>query len=189
MIGQVINAAKAAVSEIVIIDSGSTDATLDIAEKSGARIVKQPWLGNGKQKRAAEDAATYNWVLDLDADEIVSPELAGQIRDLFAAGEPAHPVYQLDMVTVPPIGEPWYSVAVADRKKLYDKRVVRAPDHAAWDQFEVPPLISRFRALHGKAQSNFDCARARKQVEAALDRRAAHLACAAILLHETFHRP
>lgn len=138
MIGQVIEAAKAAVSEVVIIDSGSTDATLSIAEEAGARIVRQPWLGNGKQKRAGEDAAVHNWVLDLDADEIVSPELAAEIRALFAKGDPPCPVYQMDMITVPPIGKPWLGVAVADRRKLYDKRAVRAPDHAAWDQFEVP---------------------------------------------------
>jgi hypothetical protein len=44
----------------------------------------------------------------------------------------------MGLVTVPPIGNPWYSVAVAGRKKLYDKRLVRAPDHAAWDQFVAP---------------------------------------------------
>lgn len=138
MIGQVIEAAKAAVDDVVVIDSGSTDATLKIAAALGARVIHQPWLGNGKQKRVGEDAALHAWVLDLDADEIVSPELAAQIREIFAAGPPPFSVYQLDLVTVPPIGKPWHDVAVADRRKLYDRRVIRIPDHAAWDQFDVP---------------------------------------------------
>ena len=148
MIGAVIEAAKQAVDDVVIIDSGSTDATLEIAAAAGARIVRQPWLGNGKQKRVGEDNSKHDWVLDLDADEVVSPELAALIRELFAAGPPPYPIYQLDLVTVPPIGEPWRNVAVADRNKLYDKRIVRAPDHAAWDQFETPPgvRVGRLRA-------------------------------------------
>jgi glycosyltransferase involved in cell wall biosynthesis len=148
MIGPVIEAAKAAVDDVVIVDSGSTDATLKIAAAAGARVVVQPWLGNGKQKRVGEDNALHDWVLDLDADEIVSPELAALIRELFSAGPPPFSVYQLDLVTVPPIGKPWHDVAVADRKKLYDKRVIRAPDHAAWDQFDIPPgvKVGRLRA-------------------------------------------
>lgn len=148
MIGQVIEAAKQAVSDVVVIDSGSTDATREIAEKAGARFIEQPWLGNGKQKRVGEDHAKFDWVLDLDADEIVSPQLAKLIRELFAKGPPPHSIYQLDLVTVPPIGKPWHDVAVADRNKLYDRRVIRAPDHAAWDQFEVPKGMSvgRLRA-------------------------------------------
>ncbi|HRO03406.1 MAG TPA: glycosyltransferase family 2 protein [Terricaulis sp.] len=148
MIGPVIEAAKAAVDDVVIVDSGSSDATIEIAERLGARVIRQPWLGNGKQKRVGEDHSKHDWVLDLDADEVVSPKLAELIRDLFAAGPPPFSIYQLDLVTVPPIGEPWYDVAVADRKKLYDKRIVRAPDHAAWDQFEPPNgvQVGRLRA-------------------------------------------
>ncbi len=138
MIGPVIEAARQAVDDVVIVDSGSTDATLKIAATLGARVIHQPWLGNGKQKRVGEDAALHDWVLDLDADEVVSPELAAEIKALFAAGAPPQSVYQLDLVTVPPIGEPWHDIAVAGRRKLYNRTVIRIPDHAAWDQFDVP---------------------------------------------------
>jgi glycosyltransferase involved in cell wall biosynthesis len=138
MIGAVIKAAQLAVAEVVLIDSGSTDSTIEIADACGARVVKAPWLGGGKQKRLGEDAARHYWILDLDADEIVTPELAGEIRALFAAGEPQAGVYQLDMATAPPIGPVWRDFNLVDRRKLYDKRVVRAPDHANWDQFKVP---------------------------------------------------
>lgn len=141
MVGKVIEAAQQIASEVVIVDSGSTDATIDIATKLGARVVNQPWLGNGKQKRVAEDLCNNNWLLDLDADEIVTPAFAAEVRGLFANGEPAAPIYETMLVTAPPFGEPWMKFGVTDRRKLYDRRVVRQPDHPAWDQFDVPPGV------------------------------------------------
>lgn len=137
MIGEVVAAARRAVEEVVVIDCGSTDATREIAAAAGARVVEQPWLGNGRQKRAGEDACAHDWVLDLDADEVVSPELAGEIRALFAKAPPDHPVYALRLVTQPPFGRRWERAAVAWRRKLYDRRRLRMPDHAAWDQLVV----------------------------------------------------
>lgn len=138
-IAQVIAAVRDVVSEIVIVDSGSTDATVAIAQAEGARVVHQDWLGNGRQKRFGEDQCNNDFLLDLDADEVVTPELASEIRALFAAGrQPPHPIYELKLVTVSPVGKPWWRSGVVYRKKLYDRRVVRAPDHKAWDQFDVP---------------------------------------------------
>lgn len=140
-IAQVIASVRDVVSEIVVVDSGSTDATVAIAQAEGARIVHQDWLGNGRQKRFAEDQCRNDFLLDLDADEIVTPELATEMRALFTNGSPSRPIYELRLVTAPPVGEPWWHCAVAYRKKLYDRRMVRAPDHKAWDQFEVPKGI------------------------------------------------
>lgn len=138
LIGEVIRAASVAVDEVVLIDSGSTDKTIEIAEAAGARVVREQWHGWGKQKRLGEDAAKHHWVLDIDADEIVTPELAGEIRALFADGEPAFPIYQLMMATAPPVGKPWLDYNLVDRRKLYDKRVIRIPDHAMDDQIKPP---------------------------------------------------
>ncbi len=138
MIGEVIRATQQVVGEVVVVDSGSTDRTIEIAHELGARVVKVPWLGGGKQKRLGEDAARHHWLLDLDADEIVSPELAAEIRALFSQGDPDMPVYELMMATVPPVGPAWRSFNLVDRRKLYDRRVVRAPDHANYDQVEIP---------------------------------------------------
>jgi glycosyltransferase involved in cell wall biosynthesis len=137
-IGAVIGAVRGLVEEVVVVDSGSTDATVAIAEAMGARVIRQAWLGNGRQKRVGEDHCRNDFLLDLDADEIVSPELAADIRALFAHGAPPRPVYALRLVTVPPVGEPWHDFGVRRRRKLYDRRVVRQPDHKAWDQFTVP---------------------------------------------------
>lgn len=147
-IADVIRAAQAVVSEVVLVDSGSTDKTIEIAEGLGARVIRSAWLGGGKQKRIAEDAAANDWLLDLDADEIVTPELAAEIRGLFANGAPSASIYEMRMATAPPVGPVWRDFNLVDRRKLYDRRVVRQPDHANWDQFKVPDgaRIGKLRA-------------------------------------------
>jgi glycosyltransferase involved in cell wall biosynthesis len=139
-IRDVVRAAFQVAEEVVLIDSGSTDATLAIAEAEGAKLIRQPWLGNGRQKRVGEEATRHDWVLDIDADEVVTPELAGEIRGIFAAGPKFH-MYEVPLVIVPPFGAPWRNFKNAHRIKLYDKRQIRIPDHAAWDQFELPPGV------------------------------------------------
>lgn len=66
--------------EIVVVDSGSTDDTVAIAKRHGARVIHQEWLGYGAQKRFAAAQARHDWVLSLDADERVSDELRESIR-------------------------------------------------------------------------------------------------------------
>ncbi|MBL7542675.1 MAG: glycosyltransferase family 2 protein [Bdellovibrionaceae bacterium] len=73
------------VSDIVILDSFSKDKTKEIAISLGARVFDQSWLGFGPQKNKATELATYDWVLSLDADECVSPELHAEIRQKFAS--------------------------------------------------------------------------------------------------------
>jgi glycosyltransferase involved in cell wall biosynthesis len=68
--------------EIVVVDSGSTDGTLAVAERAGARVIPQEWLGYGRQKQFALEQARSPWVLSIDADEEVSPELAAEIARL-----------------------------------------------------------------------------------------------------------
>ena len=65
--------------EILLVDSGSTDATLEIAAKFGARVLQQDWLGYVGQKNFALDHALHDWVLSIDADEEISAELADAI--------------------------------------------------------------------------------------------------------------
>jgi GT2 family glycosyltransferase len=61
--------------DIVVVDSGSTDGTQALAERLGARVIQQEWLGFGRQKQFAVEAARHDWVLCLDADERVTPAL------------------------------------------------------------------------------------------------------------------
>jgi hypothetical protein len=70
--------------EIVVVDSSSRDDTVAIAERAGARVVHQEWLGFGPQKRFAVGCARNDWVLCIDADERVSPELRASIERALA---------------------------------------------------------------------------------------------------------
>jgi len=73
--------------EIVVLDSGSTDATETIARKFGARFEHQDWLGYVGQKNKALSLASHDWIFSLDADEELSPALRAEIQLLKAAGD------------------------------------------------------------------------------------------------------
>ena len=75
-------------TEIVVIDSGSTDATRAVAEREAAIFEFHQWAGHIGQKNVALRRCSQPWVLSIDADEAVSPELATAVRELFARGEP-----------------------------------------------------------------------------------------------------
>lgn len=75
--------------EILVLDSFSTDATLEIARSYGCVIHLEPFKGYGPQKQSALEKTTHRWVLLLDADEMLSPGLQGEIRALMAAGPEA----------------------------------------------------------------------------------------------------
>lgn len=81
------------VDEIIIVDSGSTDQTSVIAEKYNADFIYQVWLGFGPQKNHAVKLAKNDWVLCLDADEFLTPELALEIRN--ELNQPCANAYQL----------------------------------------------------------------------------------------------
>ena len=125
MIGEVISSAKKICSEVIIIDSLSIDKTKSISLSLGAKVYEQPWLGNGFQKRVGEDKSKNDWVLDIDADEIVSDEMASEIRKHFENCQPNFDGFLTPIITVPPFGKPWYNFAKAYRVKLYNKRNVR----------------------------------------------------------------
>ena len=76
-----------------MVDSASSDGTAELAARRGARVVQKEWLGFGRQKQFAVEQATHDWVLCVDADEQVSPELAASIRAALAA--PESPVYRM----------------------------------------------------------------------------------------------
>jgi glycosyltransferase involved in cell wall biosynthesis len=73
--------------EIIVVDSGSTDDTREVAKSLGARVVSHPWPGDFSVQRSfADTLATHDWVMHIDADERVSTELAAEIQDFFHSG-------------------------------------------------------------------------------------------------------
>ncbi len=86
-------ASVAFADEVVVVDSGSGDGTAEVAARYGARVVAKEWLGFGRQKQFAVEQAAHDWVLCLDADERVSPELAASL--VRALDSPEAPVYRM----------------------------------------------------------------------------------------------
>jgi glycosyltransferase involved in cell wall biosynthesis len=81
-------------NEINLVDSGSTDKTVEIAKSFGVRIFYESWKGYGPQVNSALDKCTCDWILNLDADEWLTPELAAEIRSLLS-GEPIYTAYMI----------------------------------------------------------------------------------------------
>jgi glycosyltransferase involved in cell wall biosynthesis len=111
--------------EIVVVDSGSTDRTVEIAQKFGARVLEADWRGYSGQKNYASDQAHNDWVLSLDADEALSEDLEGEIWQLKKSGP------SCDAYTVPRLAQylgRWilHSGWHPDRKiRLFDRRKAR----------------------------------------------------------------
>ncbi len=101
-IGATIRAVRDLTDDLVVVDSGSTDGTPALAESLGARVIHHDWPGYGPQKRFAEEQCHHDWLLNLDADEVVPPGLAAEIRALFAAGEPSRPAWRIGIAEVFP---------------------------------------------------------------------------------------
>ena len=74
--------------EIVVVDGGSTDGTVKIAEAAGAKVIENPWPGFAVQRNLALEQAGGDWVLEIDADERVSPRLRASIERLVQTPEP-----------------------------------------------------------------------------------------------------
>ncbi|HEY8564657.1 MAG TPA: glycosyltransferase family 2 protein [Beijerinckiaceae bacterium] len=109
-IGETIRAIRDISDDVVLVDSGSTDGTQDVAARLGARVIHHDWPGYGPQKRFAEEQCRHPWVLNVDADEVIPPGLKAEIRRLFAAGEPDRDAYKLGIAEIFPGEEkphPW----------------------------------------------------------------------------------
>ena len=86
--------------EIIVVDSGSTDETLSIAREHGCCIFDRDWPGYGAQKNFAIDQASREWVLCLDADEEVSPELARSVADVVSGEKSGYDIYSFPRLTL-----------------------------------------------------------------------------------------
>jgi glycosyltransferase involved in cell wall biosynthesis len=117
--------------EHVVLDCGSSDATTTLARDMGARVFHQDWLGFSAQKNRAATLASHDWILSLDADEIVTPRLARSIREVLEGQMDPRDGYVVDRrgdflgVLLPNGARP------AKRRRfvrLYNRR------HSAWDE-------------------------------------------------------
>lgn len=110
------------VDEVVVVEWGSSDDTVEVARRHGARVVQHPWQGYGPQKRFAETCCRHRWLLNLDADEALSPELQAELRDLFRGGVPDRDAYRLVIRAVCPHEDRPHRWAYANTPvRLYDR--------------------------------------------------------------------
>ncbi|MET0546382.1 MAG: glycosyltransferase family 2 protein [Caulobacterales bacterium] len=148
-IGACIQSVKDIADEVVVVDSGSTDDTLAVAQALGAKTFHRDWTGYGPQKRFSEECASHDWILNLDADEVVSPALAAEIRALLRS-EPPLRAYRLKLRTVyPNRSRPRLWADFHNYVRLYDRRAVRFRDSAVHDTVDV--RSERVGQLHGSA--------------------------------------
>jgi glycosyltransferase involved in cell wall biosynthesis len=138
-IPQTIESVRGWVDEVIVVDSGSTDDTVAVAEALGARVEFNEWKGYGPQKVRGELLCRNDWLLNLDADEAITPALRDEIAALFVAGAPPAPLYRIKVTTVyPHHRKPRFLAEYKNIVRLYDRRVARFPDHPTWDAI-VPP--------------------------------------------------
>jgi glycosyltransferase involved in cell wall biosynthesis len=125
-IAQTIRSVRPWVDEVLVIDSESSDNTVSVALAEGCRVITQPWLGFGGQKRFGEDQCRNDWVFNIDADEVVTPQLAREIIATFKNGNPKFLAYGMPIHLVYPGAEEprplardhWYV-------RLYNRRFIR----------------------------------------------------------------
>ncbi|MEM9147527.1 MAG: glycosyltransferase family 2 protein [Pseudomonadota bacterium] len=124
--------------QIVVVDSGSTDRTCEIAQTAGAEVYHRDWDGYGPQKGFAEDKCIFDWRLNLDADEVVTPALSAEIRALFADGPPQPGAFRVRILNVYP-GDAHPRPLAADYRvvRLYHREAGRYRRHALFDRVEL----------------------------------------------------
>jgi glycosyltransferase involved in cell wall biosynthesis len=144
--------------ELIVVDSGSTDGTCDIARKMGARVISTPdWPGFGAQKNRALAQATSDWVLSIDADERVTPALANEIRQAVqTAGQQAFSSPRLTYFLGQPVRHcGWYP---DDSPRLFRRGRGRFSDHLVHEHIILDDPVTRLRSdlLHHSYRSMAD---------------------------------
>lgn len=89
---------KSFADEIVVIDGGSEDGTVEVAEALGCRVYSNPWPGYAKQRQFGENQAAYDWIFFIDTDEVVDPKLAADLlirKPQLSNPELAYSVYRI----------------------------------------------------------------------------------------------
>jgi len=166
--------------EIVVVDSGSTDGTTDIARTRGARLFCREWSGWVDQKNHAAGLASHDWIFSLDADERIPPALAAELRGVLSS-EPPMRGYRVPRVTFH-LGR-W--IRTTDfypdfQTRLYDRRAARWRGKYVHESVAVDGPVGRLR--HDLEHYSF------RDLRDHLDRVNHYTTLAARQMHETGRR-
>ncbi|MBM0206892.1 glycosyltransferase family 2 protein [Micromonospora sp. STR1s_5] len=124
-------------AEILVIDAGSTDRTVEIAEGLGARVISNPWPGFGPQRRFGEERCRFDHVFSMDADEILTREIVSEIRDLFRNKFVPSLIRVRKVMLLPYHVRPTPWAFATEQVYIYDRRVARTSNNPNWDQLEI----------------------------------------------------
>ena len=127
--------------EVLVVDDQSSDDTASIAESLGARVVRRAMDNEGRHRNWASEQARFDWILSLDADERVTPELAGELKKLFGNGSQPYELYAIPRRNY--IGQTWVRHGgwyPSAQLKLFKRTIFR------WEEASVHP-----RAISNKA--------------------------------------
>jgi glycosyltransferase involved in cell wall biosynthesis len=142
-------------AEKLVVDSGSDDNTVTIAQAHGARVVLQDWLGFGPQRNFATTQCSHDWILVLDADEYLSPELAAELEqrlpELMAGDAPAAYLRRSSIYMGARMH--WYRPAVGERMaRLYHRQRARWSDARVHESLrfdgDAPTLRATFNHVN-----------------------------------------
>lgn len=131
---------KAVVDEIVVVDSFSTDRTPEICRQYGVRFFQQKWPGYGQQKNYGVSLASHDYILSLDADEALSPELQQSILAVREQG--LQGVYRMNLLNIY-FGKPLrYGGYYPNPKiRVYDRREVQWSERKVHETLQIDPSI------------------------------------------------
>ncbi len=134
-LGRTIKAAQRIANQVVVVDSGSSDDTVDIAKSLGADVFSNDWQGYGQQKRFAEDQCTGVWLFNLDADEVVTENLALELEAIFATPPEKPLAFRVKIHNVyPGDDKPRWLANDYNVVRLYHRNAGRYRDHSTYDR-------------------------------------------------------
>ncbi len=131
-----IHAAQQVADEVVVVDSGSTDGTTELAKNLGARVVYHRWKNISAQKQFAQNQCHHDWVLSLDADEVLSEELIKEIKEL--KKDPKYQAYKIRIGDMfPGFKKPSRLAPKYNLVRLYNRQTSTMPDDLTHDRVKV----------------------------------------------------
>jgi glycosyltransferase involved in cell wall biosynthesis len=128
-------ACRPVADELLVIDGGSEDRTVELARALGCRVLENPWPGYGPQRNFGAERAAHDWLLMVDADEVVGPDLAHAVVDWKRADDGGQAAFGIHRV-----GDfmgRWLEGAAERLVRLYDRRRCRFADVPVHEKVEV----------------------------------------------------
>jgi glycosyltransferase involved in cell wall biosynthesis len=148
IIEKTLRSAQQVAAEVLLYDTGSTDATLSIARKLGIRIIESEWEGYGKSKQKAIAAAQYDWILNIDSDEVLDDVLIQSIKQLDLANQQiAYKVLFKNFLGSVQLS--WGEFGFDKHIRLFNRKNVQWNDSSVHEKLVIPGNV-KVKELNGR---------------------------------------